>query len=376
MNDLDTALRSLYTGRADRAPSGHDLLDAVHDRARRDRRRRMIAAVLSVVLLAGAGGLGTALLLRPEENRTLRFADGTAVTRPGPAPIRVGWMPDGYGEQEVQYLGPDAWAIEVFREDPAAALAVQVMSHRPDDRTDGLLTRVGGSTYYWFQPGSGDTTDPSKSSGPFAELTYQRRPGQWIRIVGMSTADTWKRARADLDRVAASITDGTTPVVDTIRLALPAGTAWGRLLAADHHSPTGTVGLPEASTEALLVGAGTPSAAVGPYDLPYLHGAEPTTRLGVQIVDRGGAAVRNLPSEAARKPDGTVPPGTLPLTEIPPEGLLVTIRTTVAFVHPVEGDDRAAVIVRLRADDPLADLGTLRALAESVRLGPDARLGP
>ncbi|GAA0224945.1 hypothetical protein [Cryptosporangium japonicum] len=360
MNDIDTALRTLYTGRADRAPSGQDLLTAVHGRVHRDRRRRLLATIAGVVALALAGGLGAAAVLRPKEARTLQVTDGKVVG-PQPAPVRVGRLPAGYGRPVVQYLAPGVWAIESTRTGSSAVLAVQVMRLEPAVRPGPgarRTVRVAGAagTLYWLPPTGGSSApEPGNYEpvGPYAELTYQRRPGQWLRI--MSVAPTGSRAdvERDLLDVAAGITDEVSPVADVIRMTLPDGTAWGRVLAYGDRA------------RVKLVDASAPAGAVSLNDRPDSRGSDQRSRVTVDLVDKDSEEVRTMPLFVGQG-------RTLASSEIKPEGMVFDLGTSRQFLHLVAGSDRAAVILRVDTGDPLADVGRLRTLAESVRLGVDA----
>ncbi|MFG1927065.1 hypothetical protein [Cryptosporangium sp. NPDC048952] len=357
MTDLDTALRDLYTGRADRAPSGSDLLDAVHDRARRDRRKRMLAGIAAVVAVVLLGGLGTAIAFRPREDRTLQITDGKSMAPP-PAPISVGSLPEGFVEPDVQYLGQAVWDIESHR--ASSALSVQVMSYQPAVRPGSgrrETIRVGDAegTLYWLPPSAAADPASPDPTGPFAELTYQRKPGQWIRIVAVDTVRTMSQAAVMLVLIASGITDEKSPVVDTIRMTLPAGTTWGRVLGNGPHS------------RVTLDDAGTRPAAVGLNDLPNSHRTEQRSRLIVEVLDKDSEDVALLPRFAGQD-------RRLKSSEIPPEGIVIAIGSQLMFVHLVAGSDRAAVIIKVDASEPLADGGTMRTLAESVRLGVDAKI--
>ncbi|MFI5956256.1 hypothetical protein [Cryptosporangium sp. NPDC051539] len=339
--DLDSDLRTTMARRADAAPSPDGLLGIVLERGRRAHRRRVLSGVAAAVVVLLFGGIGITAIVRPDETRTLRISDGTRETAP-PAPISVGWFPAGLGKPRVLYQGPETWSVDAGRLDAVQTVSVWVTPVAPTRLSPVTTIDVGGTpaTIYWAPT----KTYPDR----FAELTYQRKPGQWIEVV----ADRAARPRVpvsqnDLVRVAESITDQPQPVEDVVRMATPAGAKIGWVIADDAGSYVG------------YVDAGPPPVG------------GPRERLSVGVLSKDSITLSTLPSEADPGSDGSEP---LKPLDIPAGGRYFATPTP-RFAYRVPGHPEAVLLLSVStSSDPLASEGALRALAETARLGPDAVL--
>ncbi|MFG1927063.1 hypothetical protein [Cryptosporangium sp. NPDC048952] len=370
MTNLDRDVRATMAHRASFAPSADGLMDAVLRRRRRQRRRQVIAGVLSLVLLAGAGA---AFVFRPQEDQTLQITDGRT-DWPGPAPIGVGWLPSGFGEEKVLYLRPGVWGIGARRGEPVAAwLSVQVMSREPEIRKGTGEVRtvdVNGTdaTLYWSPEGEAASAGPELGNpfGPFGELTYQRKPGQWVKVA--ATVDTNGPLGVtgdDLVKVAENLTDEQQPVVDVIRMTLPPGTEVGRAV-------SGPAML-------MLVPAGAPSEPVSLAEWPGTYNTESApagVRLTVDITRADDPNLTELRNTAETRPGKRSYEELIGPVAVPPEGLTYRSGSTLWYLHQLSGHAGWLIALRVDASDPLASTERLRAIAETVRPGPDARLGP
>ncbi|EXG81785.1 hypothetical protein [Cryptosporangium arvum] len=373
MTDLDRALRATMAHRAADAPRADGLMTAVLDRGRRQRRRRLIAGVLSLALIVGGGVVGTAVVWHPDEDRTLQITDGRAPW-PDPAPIRPGWLPDGFDEPRVLYLRPGTWGFDSYRTSPRAWLSVDVMSREPELRRgpgERRAVEVDGAdaTLYWVPTHAlGDPkygTEPPESMGPFGELTYQRRAGQWVRIAASNDeGGSMGLTEADLVEIAENLTDEKQPVADVVRMTLPPGTEVGRVEAGGSRATL------------VLVDAGAPDEPVSLAEWPgTLNTGEagPTGARMTVLLTRSDDPeltrfnTSNATSARQRYEDLTAP------VKLPPGGALFRDGSSVWYLHPLPGHDRMTIAIRAGSTDPLATADTLRSIAESVRPGPDAK---
>ena len=240
MTDFDSDFRTALTVRADDAPAPDGLLTAVRARSRRaQRRRRWVAAACTALVLVAGVGVAGAVIDRDDNRDTVEVTDSSVPTPP-PSPVDVGWLPEGFEEPVVRLLGPDAWALESWREDPHSVIDVQVMAGRPALREKpGTVIQIEvdgipGELYRnlreeVIQPRWGLT--PAAAVGPYYELVFERRPGQWIRILGQSIAGPGRGlTQDDLVAVAESLEDRARAVPDALRVEVPGELLWCRLL--------------------------------------------------------------------------------------------------------------------------------------------------
>ncbi|SHN46165.1 hypothetical protein [Cryptosporangium aurantiacum] len=376
MNDLDTALRSFYAERAEDAPSDTGLLPAVHRRARRDRRRRLLTGTAVVLVLALIGGAGVlALNTRDEAPQRLQVATpaGSSATAP-PSPVDVGWLPDGFPEPTVRLLGPKAWGLDTRREKGHAALQVQIMAVRPQERAGGgTLSRVDvggtpGSLYWVPTHRAGDPkwgSSPPEAEGPYAELIFERKPGQWIRIIVQNSAGDidLELSKQDLVDIATALVDRSRPVGDVIRLGLlPGNVVWGQL-ANDEHGVT-----------AGFVDADAPARRVSQQEQPNGHNENVDTQVNVTVYAANAPEIDFLyPPESAEdaakfRRSGEAPP-------VPAEGWVVRREGRTLFTAPLAANPKFVVVVDVK-DSFGMPVAEMRKVAASVELGPDAAVRP
>ena len=376
MTDLDRELRATMARRAERAPSANGLMGAVLERGRRQRRRRLMGGLLALVLVAGAGGVGAALLLHPEENRTLQITDGARKAWPGPAPISPGWLPDGFEKKPIRYLGPQAWGLSYRRANVPAWLLIEVMTPEPEVRAgSGKVSTVDvdgrDARLYWVpdhEPGDPTWgTEFPESLGPFAELTYEREPGQWIKVLAQnSEGGPLGLTEQDVVKIAENLNDEQQPVPDAVRMELPPGLEVGKATSGSYRE------------DVVLVDAGTPPAPAGLDELPDTFGDGPSdARLLVSLTRSDSPDVKMLSPGATRELGSKEPLDFLEASEVPPEGKAFRQGPSLYFIHRVAGNDEAMVVLTVKTDDPLASsVEGLRAIAGSVRPGPDSLYAP
>ncbi|TQS46868.1 hypothetical protein [Cryptosporangium phraense] len=225
----DDGLKTLLAECAEDVTEAPGLVSGVHARRRRARRRMVAAAVVALIVLAG----GILLWPRADDADRLQALDRPSGAVPG-APVTVGWLPAGFAEPHAHLAGPGAWSIETDRATPIGQLAIQVLSDEPVPRTKpGTLTNItldGTPATLYTVPQHGAGAPPytalPEAEGPYLELIYQRKPGQWIRIVASNKAGDVPLgiSEDDLRRVAAGLVDGVTPIEDLVRFrSLPDG---------------------------------------------------------------------------------------------------------------------------------------------------------
>lgn len=384
MSDLEIQLRGAMDDLADDAPSSDGLLGAVHRRSRTAHRRRVVAGVSAAVALALAGGASLLTLTGQDDAiERLRVATpgpspdtGSASPRPmrtaGPAPgspVDVGWLPPGFPEPTVRLLGRSAWGLDTRRDEGLAALQIQVMAVKPAVRTSpGTLSDVDvdglPGQLYWVPvhdvgaPPYGNT--PPEAEGPYAELTFARKPGQWIRIVIQNSAGAVDLGvtKEDLIRIGDSLVDEDRPVPDAIRITtMPTGLAWSTLTNDDYRTSAG------------FAGWDVKPAAIDQQEQPNGHNGRVRTSLTVSIVPADSIDLYSyLPPRTARPPAGEGP-------EIP-DGTTISKRDGYTYaVTALARDPKLVVVVQAKNSlgIPEADL---RAMAGATELGPDAAVKP
>lgn len=382
MNDFDIMLRGVLTDLASAAPSPDGLVGAVHDRDHRLRRRRLavvaVGATLAVTLVgAGAVTLGH----RSAENSVQTIQVATPAgdrQKPAPSPVDVGWLPAGFGKSQLIMLGPGAWGIDARRGGDTqlakgfAAIEIQVMAGKPIERkAPGTLTKidVGGASgsLYWV-PAHAPGIDqyghtPPEAEGPYAELIYQRKPGQWIRIIAQNSAGDIDMGLtpADLTKIATSLVDRERPLPDVLRLALlPGNVEWGRVTNEDY------------GVYALFTPAATKPRAVGQEDMPNGHNGSVTGPVSVQVLPEDSLEVQayapSVSKAATANSVATVEPSPPPIAA---DGTVYRQDGSTAVLYRLRSNPKLVVIVREKDSFGMSD-ADLRKVAASVRLGRDA----
>lgn len=216
--DLETAVRCALAEQAREAPDGALLLSRVHAGRRRQTRRRRLA-VLSVAAVTAAVGSGATLVGARLNDRTTdrptSQAAGALVPVPAswlPAfPLTPGWLPAGLGPARTSY-GSYQQVIGLHYTDPkdqarlpnyVRAVYIGTSHTRlfPIQRGVRRLIMIGGKSVTAF---SGPiATDKGRPVGQGVEVTWQRRPGQWVSITCDSTLGTFENVR----RIAESLRD-------------------------------------------------------------------------------------------------------------------------------------------------------------------------
>lgn len=381
MTEMEIQLRGAMDDLAADAPSPDGLLDAVHRRGRTVHRRRVVVGLAAAVAVALVGGLAvTTLTGRDEAIERLQVATpgpspsegaGSASPRPAgraekapPAPVDVGWLPSGFPEPTVRMLGPGAWGLDTRREEGLAALQVQVMAAKPAVRTSpGTLSDVDlegiPGQLYWVPTHPAGAPEwghsPPEAEGPYAELTFARKPGQWVRIIVQNSAGDVDLGitKEDLAKIATSLVDRDRAVPDAIRVgAVPDGLAWGALTNDEHGVSAG------------FLDAGADRKAVSQEEQPNGHNGSVDTALTVSVIP-----VDSLDLSVYLPGQERLEPGEEP--DIP-EGTTVSRREGVTYaVTRLASNPKLVVVVQAKdgLGVPEADL---RAMAETTELGPDA----
>ena len=228
MNDVDDELRMMLAERADDIPVAVGLLDGVQARVRQARNRRLaLTSVAAVVVLLA----GFALAFSARDGDRLVTADPAAphgLKAPG-SPVTATWVPAGFTKPKAYVVAANTWVIRASRTTPQVELTILVSPTALKERTTpGTYSHVSvdgkpAKTYTVpkHEPGDGPYgKTPPTAEGPFSELTYERAPGQWIRIdvhaygnVDMGVSD------ADLQKIAKGLVDRVSPVPDLLRFA-------------------------------------------------------------------------------------------------------------------------------------------------------------
>ncbi|MFI5956289.1 hypothetical protein [Cryptosporangium sp. NPDC051539] len=280
MNEIENSVRLMLTERADAVPERYDLLSGVRRtiRRRRTRRRVVTGSALAVALLAA----GTATWSvhgpddhlvpadRPPSPVTASATPVTGLTAPA-SPISLGRLPDGFGPPTVTLDSPFSWTLTATRPSPPATIEVQVSTEELTARDGAWQKYANFSTIEIagtkaslatvpYHPGWPDASHQSYL-GAYFEVTYQRKPRQWVRIEAYDrdheTLDP-KITMDDLQVIATGLADRPSPVTDLLRFpALPANLTIGAL--APDHEVAGTA-------SALLVYA---VSAPAPVNRPY-----------------------------------------------------------------------------------------------------------
>ena len=385
MNDLDNELRGAMADLAAEAPSSHDLLAAVHRRGRADRRRRLTTVVAAIAVLAVVGGASVVALVSRDpgdrrEQQRLQVATpaGSSETAP-PSPVDVGWLPDGFPKPSVRLLGPNAWGLDTRREEGLAALQVQIMPAEPDARTEpGTLSpvSVGGAvgSLYWVPthapgvPPYGNR--PPEAEGPYGELIFQRRPGQWIRIIVQNSAGAVDLGitQADLVRIGTGLVDRERALPDAIRLGLlPGHVVWGQLKNQDY------------GVWADFVDADLPDRPVDRNEQPNGHNGSVQSQVSVAILPEDALEIAGLgqsgpPPTEDPDGDGLVEREVEP-PSIPAEGKVFEQDGRRIALYRLRSNPKLVVYVVAKPSFGMADEDLLT-VAASVRIGPDAAVKP
>ncbi len=233
--DLEDAVRLALAEQARDAPAGALLLAGVHAGHRRQARRRRLAvlsvAAMTAAVASGASLVGVRLTDRTTDRSTSQAA-GPLVPVPAnwlPAfPLTPGWLPAGLGPARTSY-GSYQQVIGLHYTDPkdqarlpnyVRAVYIGTSHTRlfPIQRGVRRSIMIGGKSVTAF---SGPiATDKGRPVGQGVEVTWERRPGQWVSITCDSTLGTFENVR----RIAESLRD--VPVQPTPEFhlaALPKG---------------------------------------------------------------------------------------------------------------------------------------------------------
>ncbi|TQS46036.1 hypothetical protein [Cryptosporangium phraense] len=283
MNEFEHTVRTMLTERAVTVPEQPGLVDGVHRivRRNRNRRRAVVGAALAIVLIA-AGSVAWGAQ-RPDDHLVPAGPSSTSptaspsglppVTAPA-APLRVGYLPKGFDRPTVTIDSVHSWTITTVRDAPSAVVEIQVSMKELGERDSGRLKYAktetvevqGTKATLSVVPSHPGWPDLSHQSywGPYSELTFARTNGQWVRIEAYNADETTvdpEVSEADLQAIAAGLTDGPTPVADLLRFpALPAGLTIASL---DRGSP----GTPANRTATLQLGY--PSDPLASTNEPY-----------------------------------------------------------------------------------------------------------
>ncbi len=242
MIDFETDLRTTLAERA-AASAAPEFLPGVRQRSRdRQRRRRVLVTGAVVVAVAGLGAVAPLTVLGPDD----RGRSALDVSRPpashAPVPIDLERVPEGFSEPTAILYQPGVWVMRSTRDDPPMDLEVHVTTIRPAAR-QGLGTRrtldLDGvpAAYFGVTPAQvgGPKSGPGHPEiidGAYGELIYQRKPGQWIRIVGQDAMLDEGRPLTEQEfrDIAGAIVDRAHPVPEPMTFAaVPDGLEYGHV---------------------------------------------------------------------------------------------------------------------------------------------------
>ncbi|SHN46995.1 hypothetical protein [Cryptosporangium aurantiacum] len=274
MNEIDALMRTMLAERAHDVPEAPGLLDGVHRTVRRHRTRRRAVASLAVALVMLIAA-SVAWSVERDDDRLVPTerpsASPSATASPSPkgltapaSPVSLGRLPDGFSSRPTVTLDSvRSWTLTTTRVSPPATVEVQVSTVELTERTNQgswrqyattrTIDLAGTPATLSVVPHRPDWPDAEHQSywGAYSELTFARRPGQWVRIEAYrgddSSADP-AVTEADLRTIAGGLVDRPTPVEDLLRFpALPAGLTFGSL---EHSSDAAGVQLVDPASPA------------------------------------------------------------------------------------------------------------------------------
>lgn len=302
MNDVDAELRALLTERAADIPAAVGLFEAVHRRERRARQRRLALASVVVVLLLLAGA--TVAWATQRDDRLVPTNPPARGLKAPPSPVSVTWVPAGFTTPQVSLVSRETWSIKSIRRDPLAQLTVRVAPAALKIRT-GLGTRrtitINGvkATYYTVPldlKGAkpyGQTPPPAQR--PMAQLTFQRKPGQWVQldVHNVTGKPNLGVTEQDVRKIAEGLVDRPMPVPDLLRFkSIPAGVAFGSVW--DNYGNGAEVQFvdPAEPPEATDVNGGHSTSYRIPFLVQAVSTKDPT--LNSSTLGNGAAKVRTI----------------------------------------------------------------------------------
>ncbi|MFG1922698.1 hypothetical protein [Cryptosporangium sp. NPDC048952] len=219
MNETEQTLRDVLADWASGVSARPNLADAVLARGtRRRRRRRVVVSVLAAcVVVAGVVWGSTPWFDEPQAQDRLVPAASPRSAGASGSPVDFTWLPDGFGNPRAEKAGPEGWRL--YATGPTEPIVVTISPTEPEPitgRGKTGTTDVNGitATTYSVPPHAVGAppygTTPPDADGGTESLTFQRKPGQWVRIyihlaggtmpLGVTGEDLRHIARTLIDR--------------------------------------------------------------------------------------------------------------------------------------------------------------------------------
>ncbi|GAA0253207.1 hypothetical protein [Cryptosporangium japonicum] len=190
MNETEQAVRTALTDWAAEVSARPGLAGAVLARNTRARRRRraLLSCVAAVVVLAGAGALWVVAPWRTPDRLVPAAPPRPADSAP-PSPVDFGWLPDGFDTEQLDLVPPGVWRLTATsgREPIEVTISDQELTPtRGTGRTGTVDVNGVTATTYSVPPHEVGAppygTNPPDADGATEEITWQRKPGQWVRV--------------------------------------------------------------------------------------------------------------------------------------------------------------------------------------------------
>jgi hypothetical protein len=235
MNNTEKLLRDGLADWASGVSARSDLAGAVLARDRRKRRRRvLVSALAAVVLLAAAGVVWGIAPWRTSTDRLVPASPPRPADTAPPSPVDFGWLPTEFNHVDASLVDLGHWLVTASSTTADTTVELTVSTTAiPQIRGTGKTgtTKVDGATATTYSVPPHEVgaapygTTPPDADGATESLTFQRKPGQWIRVFAHLAGGTQKLdvTAHDLRRIAENLVDRERRVPDLVHIANPNG---------------------------------------------------------------------------------------------------------------------------------------------------------